>query len=235
MIKTTFLGHLIAAFVFASLFAGCGSSAVKKSSVSSVDDKEAAQVQHSFAPLKLQVEAPETWRLAATEFNNQVIELGASAVDSGNKMIDQMLAQSVNRTVVVFTLTEYEIGSPVEENPMLMSMIEDITLAPGVKTGCDYLFHMKQNLALANPAMEIVSDCQELEINGKTFGVIDTQFPVGRQLVKQNYFVSVCNSYSLAFVATYLSDQAKAELAEIVKSTSYQCDAPRPSSSASST
>jgi hypothetical protein len=164
--------------------------------------------------LGLQVKIPSGWAILSKELNEKLKERGKDFINAeGNQEV--MIDQSVERSAIILSTSKYEIGAPVDFNPSLIVMIENIELAPGIKSGSDYLFHAKQ-LMQQNSKLtyKIEPDFKPLTIGGKQFYTMNTQLESGNLTLDQRFHVTVMKGYALIFLST---TQAGTDIPEIEK------------------
>ena len=91
-----------------------------------------------------------------------------------------------------------------------MIIAENIKNAPGIKNGSDYLFQAKRLIQQTQLKYEYLSEKFDLEkINEVEFYKMNTRVNYLDLDIKQEYYSTVLNGFSLNFIISYISDDQK--------------------------
>ncbi len=155
-----------------------------------------------------------TWFTMDQEQLKAMTNAGKELIKSKNAEFGEMLDLAMLQTVYLFGLSQYEQGAPVDYNPSFLMLAENLSNAPGVKKGEDYLFHTKN--ALKQTGMDYTFGEQYDEMNG--FAVLSAELAYMGMKIKQHYATKVVNGYALSCILSFTDDSQQAALYEIVKS-----------------
>ncbi|NER14962.1 hypothetical protein GWK08_16010 [Leptobacterium flavescens] len=171
---------------------------------------------------KLRLSLPENWVVQSKEQSEKLMELGKDLVAGDDQSLRRVIKASEVNSAQLLTVFKHELGAAVEYNPAFMLLAENIKHAPGVKSGKDYLFHSRNLLKRSQMQLEFVSDTFELvKIGGRDFYRMDIGIQAGGMIVKQSYFSTVINRFSLSFIYSYRTDEQKEELANVLQTLKF--------------
>lgn len=162
----------------------------------------------------LQIEKPEGW------FSQNAEDMLAMQQQSLALMSDDntraMIRSALESTLPLFGFFEVPPGSPGKLNPNILGSAENIRLAPGIVSGCDYLAHARQALRMMQVNYEIDEQCGQHEVNGTEFDYFEAQAMFGPQLVKQRYLALVRDGYAIVVVLSFFDEESEARLNEVL-------------------
>ena len=81
----------------------------------------------------LTVEKPGDWYAMSAEEFADAMGLGTKLVAGGNEQLEAVLNAGEQQTANIFAFYEYEVGAPVDFNPSVAAVAENVSFAPGVK------------------------------------------------------------------------------------------------------
>lgn len=168
---------------------------------------------------KLIVHIPHKWHIQSQD---QIKEMA----QKGDEMInDENLKRSVKASEVnvayLLSIFKYEVGAPVESNPSLIIVAENIKAFPGIKSGKDYLFHAKKLLQQTSVQYTFTEPDKGKKIGGREFDLLIANAGNGIINIEQQYLSTVLNNFSLSFILTYTNDDEKNELLRILNNISF--------------
>ena len=198
---------------------GCSSQLSYESGVLSQEET----TNHRYDFLALSVDVPSDWYQVPKAMSEELNDLGRHMLSGDDAMFSAALEASAKRTFDVFAFTRFEPGAPVEFNGSVASAAEDISLAPGVKTGCDYLFHTQKILQASQMNITFPGECEELSINQKPFGMLKSSISAMGTEVSQDYYATVCKGMALTFVVTREAGEVSRAYSNIVNSIEFEC------------
>ena len=114
---------------------------------------------------------------------------------------------------------QYEVGSAVESNPAFMVVAENMKDFPGIKTGEDYLFHVKKLLQQSQLKYSFGKKVYEKNIGSKSFYVLEGKMDIMGKTVTQEYISTVTEGFCLSFILTYTTKQEKKKLYKFINGT----------------
>ncbi len=144
----------------------------------------------------------ETWSVQSQESWEDMVESGLQIMDGDKKTMDKLLDISKITTLNLLTAMQHPYGAPVDFNPSILIIAENISTTPGIATGKDYQWHAQRALSVAMPSAEL-GPLNEIDLNGVIFGVMDITSETMGIEVKQQYWSIVRDGFALSFVITY--------------------------------
>ncbi|MBZ2190207.1 hypothetical protein K8B33_13945 [Alcanivorax sp. JB21] len=157
----------------------------------------------------LRIEKPEGWFAQSAE-DMILMQQQGSALFSDDDNIRQILKASLESTLPLFGFFEVPPGTPGRLNPNILGTAENIRLAPGITSGCDYLAHARQALQQMQIRYEVDEQCGQREINGTDFGYFEAQAMFGSQLVRQRYLALVRDKHAIVVVQSFFDEDSEA-------------------------
>ncbi|WP_421890369.1 hypothetical protein [Marinoscillum sp.] len=155
-----------------------------------------------------------TWFTMDQEQLKAMTNAGKELIKSKNADFGEMLDLAMLQTVYLFGISQYEQGAPVDYNPSFLMLAENLSNAPGVKKGEDYLFHTKN--ALKQTGMDYTFGEPYDEVNG--FAVLSAELAYMGIKIKQHYVTKVSDGYALSCILSFTDDDQKGALYEMVNS-----------------
>ena len=164
---------------------------------------------------KIEFSVPKGWIIDKKTQLEAIVRTGTDALAGDNNYSKAALETSLKRTGYLLMANKYLAGAPVALNPSLILMSEDLSASPGVLSGADYLYHVKQSIDLGQ-ALES-KEIKKIIINGKEFGVMDATAKKNAS-IKQTYYSTIINRHSIVFIITYGTDEQYADLKAAIDS-----------------
>lgn len=158
----------------------------------------------------LSIKLPDTWFIQ----NRDKLE-NSNKKDSNVRTGDIIIDNENERSGLLLMANKYEIGAPVDFNPSIALLFEEISDSPGVKQESDYLFHLKKILTSKGYT---ISD----EIGEEILGLCHFYYIVGNKELNgikfsQTYSVLKKGHYIIGFIFTYGDGAQKTEIENIKK------------------
>lgn len=151
------------------------------------------------------VVAAETEKLLAGEDQNLKALLKASEVNAAN----------------LLTVFQFEKGAPVDFNPGIGIVAENITNSPGVKTGKDYLFHVRKLMERTQINYDFDPEVHHAIISGKEFYLLNITMQIGNMTAAQTYYTTIINGFALNFVIVYNGKEQEEMMSKIVRNVKF--------------
>jgi hypothetical protein len=166
---------------------------------------------------------PADWVLQSVEETENIMEEGRKLVAGDDKNLESVLKAAEINTANLLVIYQYEMGAAVDYNPSLMLMAENLRNAPGIKNGADYLFHARKFLSQGQIQYDhLDEEFEKVDINGMTFHLMNTNINYMGYDIKQKYYSTVLNGFSLNMIITYVYDDQKSELEQSINSLTFE-------------
>jgi len=169
------------------------------------------------------IDLPAGWNVLSKEQIEHLQDMGKGMIAGENKKIKAEIEISDIRTANLLSIFKYELGPTREFNPNLSIVAENIQSSPDIKTGEDYLNHSRKLLEQSQFKYDSIStDVKKITISGQIFGMMFTSVSYMGITIRQEYFSSVINGFSLNILLSYNNDEQKDELEKILNSLKFQ-------------
>ena len=172
----------------------------------------------------LTVTKPSGWYSQSPEATMKLNKAGASMMAGDNQNMKAVFEQSLKSTVPVFAFFQSEPGAPVRTNPNVISVAENISVMPGIKTGCDYLYHARNALSHAAIKMEISPGCNTVKHGKANLGYFDLTTHLNGLDVSQRYYACVQGSHAISIIQTYFDEASKKMVDGVLDSVKVECN-----------
>ncbi|MDZ7628050.1 MAG: hypothetical protein U5J99_06530 [Parvularculaceae bacterium] len=163
---------------------------------------------------------PEGWYALSEELQSALVDGGAKVVSEGNDAVAGAVEAGMARTTQIFGVFKHEPGSPVEFNPNVLAIAENVKIAPGVKTGSDYFYQFKKLATQTNAQYEF-KDETTVKIGGRDFTRLDLTMSVAGQSADQSYYAARMGDEMILLIQSYKTDAERAETEAIVQSVRF--------------
>lgn len=210
----------ILAIVACAVFSACSSGETELSPVTTTAD--GSKYVNEF--FHLEVTKPEGWFAQDADLTLKMSQRGADLVAGDDDNMKAIVAQSLKTSFPVFGFFQHPPGAAVEVNPSIISMAENVSVLPGIKTGCDYLFHARKLFERSALKVSVKEGCQTTQINGTSFGYIDTTLIAGSREISQRYYACVQGEHALSIIQTYVDDETKRLVDDPLQTLSVACN-----------
>lgn len=171
----------------------------------------------------LEVVKPAGWYAQDPEATMAMSARGVNMMAGDSKGMKALLDESLRTTLPIFAFFQHVPGAAVSSNPSAIAVAENIAIMPGIKSGCDYLFHVRQLLASSAMQPDISAGCQIQTVNGVPFGSFEVRTELGGRTVVQRYLACVQGEHALGVIQTYFNDSDKARVDAVVDSIKVSC------------
>lgn len=171
--------------------------------------------------LGFRIQLPQDWSLQNEEMEKRITKAGSDYLghnESESRVMQEQAEETVN---YLFTLFKYPLGTVIDYNPNIIGLAENVADYPGIKTGKEYLQHVRNQL-LSAQADFVVSDVSDTyTIDGRIFHVLRTDLNFMGTIVKQRHYATKINDYILLFTYSYQQRESEEELLKILKSVDF--------------
>jgi hypothetical protein len=159
---------------------------------------------------KCNIKLPEDWIVQSKEQTERLADMGKDLVAGDDKKLESVIKASEINTANLLAVFQHELGSAVDYNPNIMIVAENVTNAPGIKNGSDYLFQSRRFLKQSQLQYDYLSEEFESEtINGTEFHVMDAHMNYMGLDIKQIYYSTITSGFSFNVIVSYINDDQK--------------------------
>jgi hypothetical protein len=151
----------------------------------------------------MRVVLPDDWHPLDEEGKKKLMEMGRKMIAGQDKMLGAALDANEMNTVDLLMVYKHPPGAPVPFNPSLSCVAEKVSHLPGIKTGRDYLYHVRTGMQATRVPYSMGGDIHSENVGGVNFYVQDMSVPAGTWLIQQKFYAAIMKEYVLCFVITY--------------------------------
>ncbi len=172
---------------------------------------------------KCKIKLPKDWVIQSKEQTERLADMGKEIVAGEDKKLQSVIKAYEINSANLLAVFQYELGSAVEYNPNIMIVAENVTNAPGIKNGSDYLFQSSRLLKQSQFQYDYISEKFESEmINGTEFYKMDTRMNYMGLEIKQIYYSTITSGFSFNVIVSYINDDQKKILLESINSMIFE-------------
>jgi len=169
----------------------------------------------------LTITIPSDWSIQDSQSMQNLKDLSKKVLDKDDKNLKAVMEASDFRTVSLFSVFRYPLGTPVPFNPNLMCLAERVRHMPGIKRGKDYHFHTRKLLESSQMSVNFPKEIYTETLGGVEFDVLYSETSYGTILVKQKQYGTVMKGYVLLIISTFTDDAQEATLDDILKTLTF--------------
>jgi hypothetical protein len=165
---------------------------------------------------------PEGWTPHGDKTKKHIMEIGKGAVAGNSELEKSVYQDAEKRTLMLLTVFKYPLGTPVDDNDGITVMSEDLSFAPGIKTGRDYLQVMARGLVASKVPIEFQGEPTELIVAGQTFYRQDALLTVRSKQVYEAIVTTIAKEHALAFIFVGMSEEGRASLVKTLDTVHFE-------------
>jgi hypothetical protein len=218
MIKQTLTPIALAAVMVA---AGCGPNGAPAGGGSNTADLAQPISKNTYQnkPFGITITAPDGWYVADNEMTRQIMDVGKQLTTDGqNAQTKAAMEASLARSSNLFTFLKHAPGTPVDSNPGILGISEDVSVAPGVERGSDYFFHMRKTLDASGADYDVVGDYETRKIGGQDFDRLEIVLRTMGAAASQRYYAARHGKDMVVFIQSYNAPEDLAALDGVLDS-----------------
>ncbi|MDO5623117.1 MAG: hypothetical protein Q4G71_00330 [Pseudomonadota bacterium] len=172
---------------------------------------------------ELEITKPDGWFYQSPEQTLKMSQKGAAIASGDDANLKAMMAEAAKSTLPLFAFFSYPPGTPGKLNANVIGTAESTELAPGVKSGCDYLQNVRQVLEMTQMNMKMTKDCGSMQIDGSKMAYLDATLTLGKINVTQRYYACLKGKHAIGVVASYFDKASMDVTTQIVKGLKLKC------------
>lgn len=180
---------------------------------STPDDGSVADGVYSNRFFGFSVNYPKDWVVHGDATNTRLKEIGKERATSSGALPAAAAEVMLKNTYQLLTAFQYPMGAPhVEVNPAFMVVAENVSHAPGIVNGRDYLLHVRP-VMIKTGVVPIQDEPTELVLSGRKFFRQDSRMQINGMSIQQAIVITVIKGYALAFILSGKDQQSIDEMA----------------------
>ena len=134
---------------------------------------------------------PSGWSIQDKQGREQLMRTGRKIISGDDKNLDAMLKASESEIINLFAAFKHPFGAPVQYNPSITCAGERISRAPGIRSGKDYLFHVKKLLQSGQIKWSFPKKLYSELLGGIEFDVMSVELTTPMITVKQEHYATI--------------------------------------------
>lgn len=143
---------------------------------------------------------PKDWVVHGKATNDRIKELGKEKVVESGALSETTAEVSIKNTHYLLTVFRHQLGTPgITFNPAVLILAENVSHAPGVKNGKDFLLNVRTILVKAGTQYTL-KEPQEHYFAGSQFFRDNSTATMNGVPIVQSHFCKIVNGYALAFI-----------------------------------
>jgi len=143
---------------------------------------------------------PKDWVVHGQATNERIREIGKEKIVESGALSKSSAEVSVKNTHYLLTVFRHPIGKPgITFNPAILILAEDVSFAPGITNGKDYLLNMRPIMEKTG-AQFTLKEPQEYHFAGLQFFRANATSTTNGIPAVQSFFCRIVNGYALVFV-----------------------------------
>ena len=154
-------------------------------------------------------EFPQGWVVHGEETKKRVLELGKNIVAGTDPVKKSSVEVAEKHTKMLLSVFQYPLGTPVDYNPMIQILSEDVAFAPGIRTGKDYEQNIIKVLQSSNLHMEIEGDPIERHLGQQQFFYLHIILHVRDKSIYEGLWGTVIKRHALGFILAAGSPESR--------------------------
>jgi hypothetical protein len=175
------------------------SSAVRHSE-SVVDEGEVHENVYTNRFYGMRYEFPQGWVVHGDETKKRVLELGRNMIAGDDPVRKSTVEVAEKHTQMLLSVFQYPVGTPVDYNPMIQVMSEDVAFAPGIRTGKEYLQNVIKVLQASSVPVEIEGEPTARDVAQRQFFYLHTILHVKDKLIYESFCATIVQGHALGFL-----------------------------------
>ncbi len=169
----------------------------------------------------LELTIPSEWSVLDKAAQQRLTDVGGELIAGDDENLQAIIKASEMQTVNLVGAFKHPLGYPVPYNPSIMCVAERIEGLPGIGTGRDYHYHAKRLLQAGQLDVSFPTPMSADRLGGEIFDVLHVQMEILGLTVRQDYYARITDGYALLFIASYTTEDEKAELDGVLRSITF--------------
>jgi hypothetical protein len=169
-----------------------------------------------------EITLPDDWKFQSKDQLDNLNNRGRDLLAGDNETLKTALKASEINNAILLSANQYEAGAPVDYNPSISIVAENIKNFPGIKNGSDYLFQVRKLLIQSQVKYEYVDSTFSKEtINEFEFFKLNAGLNSLGINIYQIYYSTILNGFSLGIIISYNTEQQKSDMLEALNSIKF--------------
>jgi TonB family protein len=148
-------------------------------------------------------EFPKGWSVQGEVTKKYIMEVEKAIVSGGDPTKKAVADVSEEHTHHLLMVSQYPFGTPVKFNSNIIVAAEDISYAPGIQKGSDYLELIKTSVARRHPELKVLNEPTDSTFGGRVFSHLDVSYEnTTGKVIYQTSACTMDRGQALTFIFT---------------------------------
>jgi hypothetical protein len=161
---------------------------------------------------------PLDWTIHGEETEKVLMESGKQLIAGDDDTKKKLLDLASQRTFHLLTAFEFPLGTPGKPNRSIQLIAENVSFAPGIRTGKDYILNLRQTMAQGQLKIEYPGEPTEETIGGVGFYRQDMTIEISTVTVYEIVYCTILKEYAITYILVARSKQGVEEVANSIAS-----------------
>jgi hypothetical protein len=191
-------------------------------SLNNFDYGKVENYKYSNSFFNYEITLPVDWIVQTKEQTEELAKTGKELLAGDDAKMKAVIKASEVNSAFLLTAFQYETGAPVDYNASISILSENIKNYPGIKNGSDYLFQAKRLMEQSQFKYDhLDKEFDKKVINGVVFYTMNARIKYMGQNIKQVYYSTILNGFSLNIIISFVDKKQKKELFKSIDSITF--------------
>ena len=173
----------------------------------------------------MSIRKPRGWHAQTPDDMLVARDRGADILATGSKTARQAQETANARTFHLVSFFQTPPGKPVPFNANLAVIVEDISHAPSIQSGSDYLRALKSGLTKTALNYSFEPTPAKITIDGKDFDrLVASLSPASDIEIRQEYASYVSGGFVICLIMTYMNDAQHEDIEKAIRTMTLDWD-----------
>lgn len=166
---------------------------------------------------------PKDWIVQDEETIKQLTKTASDRVAGEDEELKRAVEVGQINSANLLAVSKLDLATALEPNPNFMILAENVSRAPNITEGKDYLEQAKTLMGRTQMNYSYISDDFKTEvINGETFHRMDVVLNMNGNNIKQCYLATIRKKFAFVVVITYFTDEEKAFIDKHIQTLKFE-------------
>lgn len=172
---------------------------------------------------KCSMQLPKDWIVQDEETVKQLTKTASDRVAGDDEDLKRAVEVGQINSANLLAVSKLDLATALEPNPNFMVLVENVSSAPNMTEGKDYLEQAKTLMRRTQMNYSYISENLKSEvINGETFYSMDVTLNMGTSEVKQCYLATIRKKFAFVVVITYFTEEEKAFIDKYIHTLKFE-------------
>lgn len=170
-----------------------------------------------------EIELPTDWVVQTKEQTEYIAKMGKDLIAGDDKNMKAAINAAEINSANLLAVFKYEVGSPVDYNPNLMLVAQNLKNTPGIKSGSDFLLQARKLLKQAQIQYDFIDEEFKKDIiNNQEFYIMNCSQNFMGINIKQKCYSTIQDGFCLSAIVSFTDDEQKNDLENIINTMKFK-------------